>query len=272
MLVVHFQQVVTVELFHRITEIFEVGRDPWRLPSQTPPALSGILTELAMTLPISVRFWISPRMETSQLLSATCASEFPCGEWELRSAHNASSLPFLHSHSLPLLHVGSLPQDAILPQLIVQGLPTGCSSPSPPAPPQAAFLGLQLWPGLLLREYPWAAAFRPHTLLHRELLCGCTGRSALHGAHGLQGMTYSSMGLCWATILSAEASPAAPCLALLQREVKSILHFQHALWTSSMDPSPSVESHAALNQLTHKTENQILCNFRLLQYFSLISE
>lgn len=60
-------------------------------------------------------------------------------------------------------------------------LPTHCSFPSPPAPLQAAVLGLQL-----LWGYPWAAAFKPHPLLHCRLLCGCTGRSALHSARGLQ--------------------------------------------------------------------------------------
>lgn len=53
---------------------------------------------------------------------------------------------------------------------------SSCCSPWAAAPSWAASVG-----------YPWAAAFRPCTLLyHRLLLYGCTGRSVLCGARGLQ--------------------------------------------------------------------------------------
>lgn len=46
----------------------------------------------------------------------------------LQSVHNAFSLPLLHGHPLPPVHVKSLPGNAVLPELILCGLPTGCSS------------------------------------------------------------------------------------------------------------------------------------------------
>ena len=72
---------------------------------------------------------------------------------------------------------------AIPPELIPHGFPTGCSSPSPPAPPWAPLHGLQLWPGVA----PAGALrglylFRPHPLLHHGLHCGFMWRSALRDA------------------------------------------------------------------------------------------
>ena len=46
-------------------------------------------------------------------------------EWGLLSVPDTSSLHLLHSPFLPLLHMESLPRDAILPELILSGLPTG---------------------------------------------------------------------------------------------------------------------------------------------------
>ena len=104
--------------------------------------------------------------------------------------------------SLPLPHPFPCsqcvpPMDAILPELILHKLPTGCSSPSTALtwlrtmrPTLQALLhkdphGWQLWPGL---EIPTGcASFRPHPLLPLRLLCGFTGRSAPCSAHGLQG-------------------------------------------------------------------------------------
>lgn len=104
-----------------------------------------------------------PKSLSHHLLSSTF-SHSGAGNRELglqSAARNASSLLHLHGYSLPLLHVGSLLLDAILPQLIAPGRPTGCSFPSPPAPLQAA-------------------AFRLHPLLH------CCN------------VNFSSMGLCGA--------------------------------------------------------------------------
>ena len=120
--------------------------------------------------------------------------------------------------TLPQLYIKSLLQDAVLPQLIPHGLPTGCLSPSTawtwlhttvpilqeqprqwpnrqqlpqpscPPPPQAALLRLQLRPMLLLRGCPWAVdSFRPLPLLPRGHLHGCTWRSAPRSAYRLQG-------------------------------------------------------------------------------------
>ena len=60
-------------------------------------------------------------------------------------------------------------------QLIQPSCPTAGCSPWAAALAWASSVG-----------YPWAVAFRPHTLLYRGLLHGCTGRSALCGACGLQ--------------------------------------------------------------------------------------
>lgn len=40
---------------------------------------------------------------------------------------SVSSPRAVYSHSLPLLYVRFLPQDAVLPELVLHGLPTGCS-------------------------------------------------------------------------------------------------------------------------------------------------
>lgn len=113
--------------------------------------------------------------------------------------------------------VGFLPQDAVLPELILCGLPTGSSSPStaptwlhitmptlqallhmaPPALlPHCGMLptGCSSGLGLLLWGYPRAVVFRSHPLLHHRPLHGCMWTSALQGAHGLQGSACSSMG------------------------------------------------------------------------------
>ena len=92
---------------------------------------------------------------------------------------------------------GSISQSSAPQGSIPQGLPfkyfstwvpTDCSSPSPPALLWAALNRLQLWPELLLWEYPWAvSSFRTHPLLPHGLLHGYTGRSAPCGDHGLQG-------------------------------------------------------------------------------------
>jgi len=54
------------------------------------------------------------------------------GEWGLHSVRYVLSLLLFHGHSMPLLHVGQgqMPQDTILPELILHGLPSGWHSPS----------------------------------------------------------------------------------------------------------------------------------------------
>ena len=86
--------------------------------------------------------------------------------------YNASFLPVLLA-TLCCAPRGSVPRDAVLPQLILSGFPTGRSSPGTaphgsvprgppsgaaqaPSPPRAAPYGLRLRPGAALRGYPWA--------------------------------------------------------------------------------------------------------------------
>lgn len=88
---------------------------------------------------------------------------------------------------------GSFPRDAVLPQLILHGLPIGCSFPSTtplwgcptgptvqectapaqgPTAPSGVLRGLQL--------------LQPRPLLSCGLLCGCTWSSAPHRAYRMQ--------------------------------------------------------------------------------------
>ena len=116
----------------------------------------------------------------------------------------------------------SLLQDAILPKLILCGLPTrkhcstwvhttgpvlpklpytvphGLSSSNPPAPTQTPPHRLQQPTGLLLQGYPWAVS--PSSLIH------CCTMGSFLGAHeyllcvvlmGCRGTACSSMGLSW---------------------------------------------------------------------------
>lgn len=114
------------------------------------------------------------------------------GEWKLQSVHSVLSLPLLHCHSAPAPH-GSLSHDAILPKMILQGLPMGLGSPStapaqlspmepilqallqhsptgdtsssPPTPPQAAALAWAAPVGASMG----CTSFSPRPLLHQGL-------------------------------------------------------------------------------------------------------
>lgn len=111
-------------------------------------------------------------------------------EWCLQLVPNTSCLLLLHGHSLPLFHVGSLPWDAILPKLILRGLPTGSSS-SRTAPTWLHTTGSipqgQTAPARVPHE--WVAA-APRLLLLRGLLSmGCSsspGPAPAGALHGLQ--------------------------------------------------------------------------------------
>ena len=95
--------------------------------------------------------------------------------------------PLLHSHSLPLLHVGSFPWDAVLPKLILRGLPTGSSS-SRTAPTWLRTTGSIPQEQTAPAWVPHRRQFPPDPLLLRGLLStGCSSglgpapTGALHG-------------------------------------------------------------------------------------------
>ena len=117
--------------------------------------------------------------------------------------------------SIMLCHYPCSIWDAVLPKLILLGLPSGCSSPStaptwlcntgsthqallhtgphghsspsPPVPLWAALHRLQLWPGAAPAGVSMGCTcFRPNPLLSHRFFHGCMWRSALCGARRLQ--------------------------------------------------------------------------------------
>ena len=192
---------------------------------------------------------------------------------QLHSVHYTLFLPLLQGHFLPL---SCLPQHVHLPQMISCGLPTACSSPqhfsntalnhgahpsgtapaqphggrspSAPAPLWAPLCVLQLQP----RAAPVGvsmvcASISPHPLLHCELLHGCTWRSVLCGAQGLQ----------WDVLLFC--GPLLGCRELL-------LH----AWSTSCPP-PALALGAAGTLLPHLSPLSPNCSCRAVSLPSVCS-
>ena len=85
-------------------------------------------------------------------------------------------------------------------------VPMGGSSPSPPTPPRSPPSGCSSSPGLLCGGTHGLCPLKGdgNPLLHRGLLCSCTGISAPQGAHALQGQPRASPRLQEASALCLE--------------------------------------------------------------------